>query len=120
MRFKLDENVHPEAAELLKGFGHDVMTVYEQGLCGKDDGTIAEVCHTEGRALVTLDVDFADLRKYPPVDYHGIVVLRLSDQSRAAVLNALNRIAQQFDIDPLVGRLWVVDEHQVRVRDRSG
>jgi hypothetical protein len=32
MHFKLDENLPPLAAELLRSLGHDVMTVYDQGL----------------------------------------------------------------------------------------
>ncbi len=31
MQFKLDENLPPAAADLLRGRGHDVMTVYDQG-----------------------------------------------------------------------------------------
>ena len=32
MQFKLDENLPPPAADLLRSLGHDVMTVYDQGL----------------------------------------------------------------------------------------
>jgi hypothetical protein len=32
MQFKLDEILLPSAADLLRGLGHDVMTVYDQGL----------------------------------------------------------------------------------------
>ena len=32
MQFKLDENLPPAAAELLRSLGHDVMTVYDHGL----------------------------------------------------------------------------------------
>jgi hypothetical protein len=34
MQFKLDENLPPAAAELLRSLGHDVSTVYDQGLQG--------------------------------------------------------------------------------------
>jgi hypothetical protein len=32
MQFKLDENLPPAAAELLRGLGHDVMSGYDQRL----------------------------------------------------------------------------------------
>jgi len=86
MRFKLDENLHPDAAEYLRQHGHDALTVADQGLRGHDDNDIAEVCRREQRALVTLDLDFSDVRIYPPADYSGLLVLRLVDQSRPAVL----------------------------------
>src|SRR5436190_1527827 len=46
-------------------------TVYDQGLRGHDDGDIADVCRREQRALVTLDLDFSDVRVYPPAHYPG-------------------------------------------------
>ena len=115
MRFKLDENLHPDAAEMLRQCGHDAQTVYDQGLRGRTDPEIASVCQREARAVVTLDLDFSDIRVYPPQDYPGIIVLRLPDHSRPAVLRVL-RLMPLFDTEPLPGRLWIVDEHQVRIR----
>ena len=34
MQFKLDENLRPEVGESLQRLGHDVSTVYDQGLRG--------------------------------------------------------------------------------------
>lgn len=116
MRFKIDENLHAEAAELLRRQNHDACTVYEQGLRGHADGEVANVCLQESRALVTLDLDFSDIRAYPPNRYSGILVLRLADQSRSAVLRVLRRILPLFETEPLPGHLWIVDEHQIRVR----
>ncbi|MCO6455102.1 MAG: DUF5615 family PIN-like protein [Pirellulaceae bacterium] len=116
MQFKIDENLHSDAADLLRKHGHDALTVREQGLRGRADSDIAEVCRQEERAIVTLDLDFSDIRNYPPQGYHGIIVLRLSDQSRASVLNVLGRIIPMFDTESPVGHLWIVDEHQVRIR----
>ena len=90
--------------------------VYDQGLRGHADNDIADVCRREQRVLVTLDLDFSDVRVYPPAVYSGIVVLRLHDQSRPAVLRVLQRILPLFATEQLPGNLWIVDEAQVRVR----
>ena len=116
MLFKMDENLHPDSAEFLRQHGHDALTVCDQGLGGHVDNDIADICRREHRALVTLDLDFSDVRNYPPANYSGIIVLRLHDQSRPAVLRVLTRILPLFDTDPLIGHLWIVDEAQVRVR----
>lgn len=43
MRFKVDENLHPEVAAHLCVAGYDAMTVFEQGLRGQpDDGILEE------------------------------------------------------------------------------
>ena len=36
MRFKVDESLHVEVADLLRGQGHDALTVFDQGLRGRD------------------------------------------------------------------------------------
>jgi predicted nuclease of predicted toxin-antitoxin system len=120
MLFKIDENLHADTADLLRRHGHDAMTAYEQGLQGEVDVNIAGVCRREARAIVTLDLDFADIREYPPEQYAGIIVLRLKDQSRASVLNIIGRMIPLFDAEPLVGHLWIVQETGVRIRDGKG
>jgi len=71
MRFKTDENLHPELAEFLQERGHDAVTVWQEELRGRPDAELAEVCRREERALVTLDLDFADIRAYPPDEWTG-------------------------------------------------
>jgi predicted nuclease of predicted toxin-antitoxin system len=72
-------------AALLAGAGHDVQTVYDEGLRGSPDEAIAQHCRSEDRALVTLDLDFADIRTYPPASQPGTIVLRVGNQSRPHV-----------------------------------
>lgn len=49
----------------------------EQGLGGKADPQVIAVCKREGRALVTLDLDFSNIQTYPPKQYPGIAVRHL-------------------------------------------
>ncbi len=116
MRFKIDENLHSDTAEFLRQQGFDAMTVGEQGLSGQADNVIAQVCQYEKRVLVTLDLDFADMRRYPPNQYSGLVVLRLTDQSRPSVLRTLSRILPLFQAEKLIGQLWIVDDNKLRIR----
>ncbi len=43
MRFKLDENLPLELAELFRRSGHDAQTVFDEGLAGAEDADIASV-----------------------------------------------------------------------------
>ena len=61
MRIKTDENLPAEAAATLRECGLDAETVWDE-------------------SLVTLDLDFANVRAYPPDRYPGIIVLRLKSQ----------------------------------------
>ena len=116
MRFKIDENLPVEVAELLRQAGHDAATVPEQHLGGSVDSKVAAVCQRESRALVTLDMDFADIRAYPPDEFSGLIVLRLRRQDKAYVLGILTRLLEMFARESLDGHLWIVEERQVRIR----
>ena len=58
MRFKIDENLPRELAQLLIDQGHDAQTVSDEGLGGQNDVHISAVCRKERRALLTLDTGF--------------------------------------------------------------
>jgi predicted nuclease of predicted toxin-antitoxin system len=66
MKFKIDENLPYEIKLLLTQAGHDALTVNDQGLTGNPDTNLAAVCGKEGRAFITCDLDFSDIRAYPP------------------------------------------------------
>ncbi len=116
MKFKIDENLPVEVAKLLREAGYDAVTAVEQQLGGSMDLRIAKVCQDEGRALVTLDTDFADLRVYPPKEYPGLIVLRLRWQDKPHVLEVLGRAIAAFEGEALEGHLWVVEEDRIRIR----
>jgi predicted nuclease of predicted toxin-antitoxin system len=114
--FKVDENLPTEAAELLVSAGHDAVTVGDQCLVGQPDTNVATVCQREGRAILTLDLDFADIRTYPPGNYAGIIVLRLARLDKPRVLSVLKRLLPVLKQEPLVGKLWIVEETSIRMR----
>ena len=64
MQFKTDENLPLEVTELLRSAGYDAMSVLEQGMGGKSDPYLVDICTEENRVLITLDTDFADIRAY--------------------------------------------------------
>lgn len=117
MKFKVDENLPGEAAEALRQVGHDASTVGEQGLSGGHDAVLVGVCRQEGRALLTLDLNFADIRLYPPQNYAGLVVLRLRRQDKPYVLQVVDRLIPMFDEEVLEQRLWIVEDNRVRIRE---
>ncbi len=117
MKFKLDENIPVEAAALLREVGHDAVTVLDQNMGGKADEIVIEVCSQEQRALITLDLDFSDIKTYPPSSYHGIFVLRIKQQSRSKVLEAIAKLIPYLPSEPIEKQLWIVEEDKIRIRE---
>lgn len=115
-RFKVDENLPEDVVQILTQAGHDASSVIKQNLQGCADDTISNVCRDEDRALITLDLDFADIRRYPPEEFPGIIVIRASQQDRPSLINILRRMLPVFDGEKLASNLWIVDETGVRVR----
>ena len=99
-------------------FGHQVEFARDIGLAAASDAQIAERARESGAALLTRDLDFADVRRYPPDQYQGIVVLRLPDTT---VAQEIVRVLERFLMDPgflgqLAGRLAIVELDRVRFR----
>jgi predicted nuclease of predicted toxin-antitoxin system len=115
-RFKLDENLPRDAAALLRRSGHDIQTLTDERLGGSSDSTVVDACRTEGRILVTLDRDFADIRLYPPLGQAGVWVLRPATQSIGNILALLVKALSLLDVEPTEDRLWIVEPGRVRIR----
>lgn len=116
MRFKIDENLCADFVAVLLEAGHDAMTVGDQGLSGKSDAVIAEVCKEENRVLVTGDLGFGNVQEYPPEEYSGLIVIRMARPSRRGSLDAFRAILGRLSEAECKGKLWIVEESRVRIR----
>lgn len=117
MKFKVDENLPVEVKVLLNKAGHEALSVVDQQLGGETDNVISRICQQENRAIITLDLDFADIRTYPPKDFAGIIVLRLKRQDKITVATVIEGLAEVLKIEPLEQTLWIVDEQRIRIRE---
>jgi predicted nuclease of predicted toxin-antitoxin system len=116
MRFKTDENLPEECAEVLRAAGWDALSVIEQQLGGKVDPQIAAICRDESRVLVTLDLGFGDIRTYPPGTHAGVIVLHPSSQDKHSVVAVAKRLVMALREHPIDRELWVVDDRRIRIR----
>jgi predicted nuclease of predicted toxin-antitoxin system len=91
MKLKVDENLPREVADLLREARHDAITVADEGLGGRPDGTIASLVRRLG-------------------------VLRLNRQDKPHVLQVIARLIPVFAREEPKGHLWIVEEDQVRIR----
>ena len=118
MRFLVDANVPRSTLALLKNYGHDAEHVRDIGLGASPDAQIASQAKKSGAALITRDFDFADVRDYPPADYHGLIVMRLPDDAVAQrIVNLLERFLKKSElVSQLPGHLVILEGDRVRFR----
>ena len=117
MKFKIDENLPVELAEILNTEGYDASTIYWQNMGGEPDTNVASVCKMEERAIVTLDIGFADIRTYPPQDFFGIIVIRSKAQDKHSIIECFKGVVPLLKQEPLIHKLWIVEKDKVRIRD---
>lgn len=119
MKLKLDANLGTRGHRVLVDAGHDVSTAASQALASAPDEALIAVCTAEGRALLTLDTDFANALRYPPARHAGIVVVRAIPRATAVdIETALRALLRAIGDSSLAGRLLIVDPSG-RVREYS-
>ena len=116
MKFKIDENLPIEIADLLNKAGYDAMTVGQQNLSGEADRNIAFICRHEKRILITLDTDFSNIMVYPPHHFFGLVVLRLKQQDKLYVLKVVTQLIKLLTQRTIERQLWIVEDTRIRIR----
>lgn len=116
MKFKIDENISKSAAYLLNDHGHEAETVFFENITGIKDEELIEICKSENRCLITLDHDFSDLKKYPPENYPGIILLKVKFLGKAEVNQLIQRLLPLLDTEKIVSTLWIVDQEKIKIR----
>jgi len=116
VRIKLDENLPVRLVDVLSELGHDVDSVPMEGLSGKPDEAVWEAARREGRFLVTQDLDFSDLRRFSPGSHDGVLIVRLRQPGRSALIDRIGSFFQNEKVSDLAGCFVVLTERKVRIR----
>jgi predicted nuclease of predicted toxin-antitoxin system len=116
MKFKLDENFGKRTQQLFRMAGHDVQTVREERLQGSPDRSIYDHCCREQRCLVTLDLDFADVTRFPPNQTAGIAAIRVPRNPSLPLLESLIRqFLHALNTTSVNKQLWIVEVGRIRI-----
>jgi predicted nuclease of predicted toxin-antitoxin system len=114
--FLIDEDVPRSTTRVLRDAGFDVLNVHEAGLQGKSDDKVFEYAQSENRLLITCDMGFSNILKFPPSENHGILVVRVPDSEpidvfNREILNAVHQVGEN-----LYHHLAIVEIGKVRLR----
>jgi hypothetical protein len=115
LKIKLDENIPATLSEILPQQGHDVDTVADENLTGRDDRTVWEAAQTEKRFFITQDLDFSDLRDFPPNSHGGLLLLRFRFPGRKAIKKRVKAVFTTQNVENWPGKFIVMTETKTRV-----
>ena len=116
MKLLLDENLSPLHTRTLRDLGHDAVSVVECGLAGADDSVVRASAIEDGRILVTLDADFANVLRYPPSNSPGVIRLRIHPATEVSIDALLRSAIPRVAGISLNGKLVVADLKRIRIR----
>jgi len=116
VRFKIDENLPSRLKTVIQQAGHEESTVHGEGLAGADDSRIMEACREAQLALLTLDLDFANIIAYPSGSHHGVLVVRPGGLDAGTVEKVMKDLLESADLARLEGSTVIVEPGRLRVR----
>ena len=118
MKFMVDESVGTAVVQYLRGVGHDVLPVAE-GMPQADDQHVLAHAMSERRILITNDKDFGELVFRSGQGHHGVLLLRLRDESSVNRVRVVKSVLEQWP-ERLAGCFTVAREGGVRIRPPAG
>ena len=118
MRFIIDADLPRAVARVIADFDHESVDVRDIGMGASSDEQIVEYARSKGLCVLTADLGFGDVRRYPPSRTFGIVILRLPRHATTSfILGLLSSFLSREEILwKLEGKLAVVEVGRIRLR----
>jgi predicted nuclease of predicted toxin-antitoxin system len=119
-RFLVDEDLPRSLAPFLTAAGLAAEDVRDRGLRGEPDDDVFRDAVAHGFAVVSGDLGFGNLRRFPLATHHGIVVARLpNDWPVGAVNQAILSGLRELTDEEISGNLVVIEPGRVRLRRQA-
>lgn len=112
----LDHCVPRRYLRLLYEWGYEAMFITEHIRADAPDRDVITLALKLDAALLTVDLDFANILDYPPLDYGGIVVIRYEIQHETELEQTLQSALLDLYRDGLRGALVIITSGRYRVR----
>ena len=116
MKFLADQDVYFITVQLLRQWGHDVVTASELGMQRASDQEMLRKAGETYRLLVTRDKGFGSLVFLGTAPSSGVILLRIDPTTVDDVHRELRRLLSQNSEETLRSMFCVVEPHRHRLR----
>ena len=116
MRFLVDAGVSPDTVAFLARLGHDAIHVRALDMHRAQDRELVDYARSEGRVIITFDLDFGGLLALGVLGRPSVILLRLSDERPAEVNGRLATVVAEQEAALESGALILVEDVRYRVR----
>ncbi len=116
MRILADHCVWGKTIRFLKDNDFKVIRLKEVGNIASSDEEVLQIAHRLDVILVTNDLDFGDIRRYPPGKHQGIIVLRITTKNIGSVHLILLQFLNDYGRERIRGKLAIINSKSCRIR----
>ncbi len=114
-----DHCVANSIIETLRGAGHKVFRLKDQISQDSSDLMVISKAQELDAVLLSLDSDFADIVRYPPEKFKGIIALQVRNHpeiTQQIMNNLTDFLSSHSDMEYYKGKLLIVEAHRIRIR----
>ena len=120
MRLLVDEDLPRSLVRQLRQAGIVAEQVLDLGRRGRSDDEILALARSKDLTLVTGDVGFGNLLRYPLNSHSGIVIARFPNELPTENTNAaIVRVLLELTSEEVHGGLVIIEPGRVRIRKTS-
>jgi predicted nuclease of predicted toxin-antitoxin system len=119
LRFFADHCVPESVVRTLQQTGHEVLRLRAHIPADSDDLVVISKAQELRAILVSLNGDFADIVSYPPIEYGGIISLRIENHPEIMprLLTTLTAyLSKHGEMSHYTGKLLIAEVHRIRIR----
>ena len=117
MKGIIDEDLPRKLSESLKSLGWEIKDIRDTGLRGKPDKEIIGFAKECEAVLFSSDKDFANVLKYPPKEYFGIVILDFPNEvSTEFLIKETEKALAKISSEDFKGSLIIIELGKIRIR----
>jgi len=113
----IDEDLPRKLGESLKKLRWEIKDIRDFNLSGKPDKEIIGFAKEYRAVLFSSDKDFANISKYSPKDYYGIVILDFPNEvSIDFILEETEKALINIPLKDFKGNLIIIEPGKIRIR----
>lgn len=116
MKFLADMGISLRTVMWLRSRGYDVVHLRDEGLQRLPDNEILIKPRAEGRILLTVDLDFAEILAVSGESLPSVILFRLGNENYDAINERLTQILSESQEDIELGAIIPVSNETFRVR----
>ena len=116
-KFVIDEDIARSTGAVLTDAGHEIIDIRDHGFRAAEDEKVFRFAQSKKAVLLTGDIGFGNLAKFPLGRHHGILIIHFPSKLPVREINRqiLLALKELKDAD-FSGNLVIVEPGKMRIR----